>query len=316
MPQPSPVDFINYNDANTIMIKASVIIPVYNGESFIEETIRSVLTQTISPDSYEIIVINDGSTDSSADIIKNFRNDIVYISQENLGVSAARNVGIQTARGDYIAFLDQDDLFRSDKLEKMIGFLDNNPRYGMVYSLLARVDHSGKPMQPKKIPCHMGDIFPHLFMKSYIYPSMVLCRKTAIYNAGFFQDKFSSRGEDSDFFLRVALKNEVGMIGEHLSIYRSHGSNVSKNIVDIMPFAQEEILAQFKHDLLNKYPLGWWIYRRKMSKTYREQAKTFFSQGNYDQAKSRISASFRIFPFRLDVAWLLLRFSFLHGLRG
>ncbi len=287
-------------------MKVSVIIPVYNGERFISEAIRSVLMQTLDSQEYEVVVVDDGSTDGSAEKIQEYRGRIVYVSQRNAGVSAARNAGVNIARGEYIAFLDQDDLFRADKLEKMTLYLDTHPEHGMVYSYLARIDHTGKFMSPKRSRHYVGDIFPRLFMKNYLYPSIIMCRKQVILDAGLFQERFSSRGDDSDLFLRISLKTKVGVIREHLSIYRCHEENISKTVNDTMPFATEEILSQYKHHLLQQYPLGWWIYRCKMSRIYREQAMVFFSQAEEAKAKHCLRTSLRFFPFRIDTIWRFL----------
>src|ERR1700752_3531385 len=99
----------------------SVIIPVYNGEKYIEQTIRSVLDQTLQD--FEIIILNDGSTDSSAEIIKRLQeedNRIIYIPKPNTGVSDTRNIGISKASGKYLAFLDADDVWTPVNLEKKI----------------------------------------------------------------------------------------------------------------------------------------------------------------------------------------------------
>ncbi|MEA3223996.1 MAG: glycosyltransferase family A protein, partial [Thermodesulfobacteriota bacterium] len=166
------------------MMNVSVVIPVYNGANFIAQTIQSALDQTLQ--GREVIVINDGSTDNSDKEILKFRDGIVYIKQENKGVSAARNIGIQRAKGEYIAFLDQDDVFLPNKLEKLASFLDQYPGYGMVYSSISRIDGDGNLLAAKKIPTHSGDIFPQLFMKCYIAPSMVMCRKQTLLDAGLF----------------------------------------------------------------------------------------------------------------------------------
>jgi glycosyltransferase involved in cell wall biosynthesis len=287
-------------------MKVSVIIPVYNGQRFISETIRSALTQTMNAQDYEVIVINDGSTDGSSEVINEYRDRIVYITQVNCGVSAARNVGIRRARGEYIAFLDQDDLFSADKLEKMAHYLDSHSQYGMVYSYLGRINHRNEYMRPKRNRQYTEDIFPKLFNHGYLYPSMTMCRKQLVLDAGFFQERFSSIGEDTDLFLRISLRTKVGVIPEYLSIYRVHEDNVSKSTNDTMAFALEEILSQYRYNLLQRYPLGWWIYRRKMSRVYREQAKVFFSQRKDTEVKHCLKKSITLFPFRMDVVRLFL----------
>lgn len=280
-------------------MKASVIIPVYNGKKFIAQTIQSALDQTLQ--GHEVIVVNDGSTDNSEKEILKFRDRVVYIKQENKGVSAARNIGIQRAKSEYIAFLDQDDIFMPNKLKKLASFLDQHPGYGMVYSQISRIDGDGNLLAAKKIPTHSGDIFPQLFMKCYIAPSMAMCRKQMLLDAGLFQERFSSEGEDYDIFLRLARAAPVGVVQEELVMYRVHMENVSKKGQDLAPFRGEEILSQYKDYLIENYRMGWWYYRKRMSKIYREQAKVYLSQGRVSDGRKCLKRSLGLYPFRFEV---------------
>lgn len=113
-------------------IKVSVIIPTYNRAEFISDAIESVLNQTF--EDYEIIIVDDGSTDNTKQIVQSYTSKVKYYYQEQSGVSSARNYGIKAATGEYIAFLDSDDQFLPQKLEKQVEVLENNPRIGIVYS--------------------------------------------------------------------------------------------------------------------------------------------------------------------------------------
>jgi len=286
-------------------MKASIVIPVYNARKFIVQAIQSALDQTLQD--HEVIVVNDGSTDDSDKEILKFRGRVVYIKQENKGVSAARNVGIQRAKGEYIAFLDQDDVFMPNKLEKLASFLDRHPDHGMVYSQISRIDGEGKLLPPKKIPTHSGDIFPQLFMKCYIAPSMVMCRRQALLDIDLFQERFSSEGEDYDLFLRLAKRAPIGVVQEELVMYRVHMGNVSKKGQDLAPFRGEEILSQYKDYLIENYRMGCWYYRKRMSKIYREQGRAYSSQGKLGDAIACYRKSIKNFPFRMEVYKELLR---------
>src|SRR2546422_627426 len=109
----------------------SVVIPVYNGEQYLADAIQSVLDQTYP--NFEAIVVDDGSTDGSAAVAKRVGEAIRYVHQANGGVSKARNTGIAAARGTYLAFLDQDDLWLPDKLAAQVAYLDSHPEIGAVY---------------------------------------------------------------------------------------------------------------------------------------------------------------------------------------
>src|ERR1700722_20888411 len=114
------------------MTKITVAIPVYNSEHCLRETLESALAQTFP--AHEIIVVDDGSTDGTAALVQSFGDRVRYIRQENSGASAARNNAIQHATGDWIAFLDHDDLFQPSKLDKQRAVIEANPQFVVIYS--------------------------------------------------------------------------------------------------------------------------------------------------------------------------------------
>lgn len=201
---------------NNVLI--SVIIPVYNGDRYLAETIESVLGQTYSP--IEIIVVDDGSTDRSAEIAKSYA-EIDYIYQSNQGVSVARNNGIAAANGEFIAFIDADDVWTSDKLSVQIDLLLNNP------------DTTGNMVQYRNflesgISPHNGlskDFFDKIHI-GYI-PSTLVVRKTVFEKVGLFNPSYRY-GEDFDWFVRV---QEAGLsmpvIDKVLVNKRYHDLNLS-----------------------------------------------------------------------------------------
>ncbi|MCK4248925.1 MAG: glycosyltransferase family 2 protein, partial [Candidatus Omnitrophica bacterium] len=150
-------------------IKVSVIIPVYNSEKFIRETIESVLNQTYYD--FEIITVDDGSTDKSADIINSFNDKrISYVYQKNQGISGARNTAISESKGEYIALLDHDDLWLPQKLEKQIPLLENNDKVGLVYSDCYNVDVDEKVIVRsfEQAKPFRGRVLSHLFGTGFI----------------------------------------------------------------------------------------------------------------------------------------------------
>lgn len=147
------------------MPKVSVIIPVYNCENFIEETLKSVLSQTYKD--FEVIVVDDDSKDRTGEIVNVIKDKrIVYIHQENGGVSMARNNGILNSKGEYIALLDHDDLWLPEKLERQMPTLESNSKIGLVYSDCHIVDSKGRitGRSFKDHPPHRGNIIPDLFL--------------------------------------------------------------------------------------------------------------------------------------------------------
>src|SRR5271154_679320 len=146
----------------------SVVIPVFNNGPYIADAVKSVLSQTRSPT--EIIVVDDGSTDGTAAALQSFRNSIRYVYQNNRGEPAARNRGIRESTGEYVAFLDGDDLWRSTKLELQMDYLQRYPNCALVYTDMSTFDKNGiidvsvKDRLRMSLPS--GRIFSALFMRA------------------------------------------------------------------------------------------------------------------------------------------------------
>jgi glycosyltransferase involved in cell wall biosynthesis len=207
----------------------SVIIPTYNRAKFVGDAIQSVLDQTFTD--YEIIVVDDGSTDNTKAILGQFKDKIRYIYQENQGVSAARNRGIQAAQGEYIAFLDSDDLFLPTKLEKQIAYLLQNPDIGLVHSSFIIIDEFGRQMAVR-VKEESKDMYRRFLLTSTIATSSVIMPRQVIDQIGGF-DTTLSLAEDVDFETRVAQHFEVGVISTPLVKYREFPGNTPSRPKDL-----------------------------------------------------------------------------------
>jgi glycosyltransferase involved in cell wall biosynthesis len=190
-----------------IKMKVSVVIPVYNSENTINNCLESVKKQTFKD--YEIFIVNDGSTDNSESIIKKFIDDnqsldITLICQNNKGVSSARNLGIKNSNFEIIAFLDSDDQWYTDKLEKQIQILKKN---NTIYLLGAnRNGEKFKSFWFKKINNMLTMIEPKdLLYKMFFFTSTVIVKKEVFLHIGYF-DESKSYCEDGDLFIRIAEK--------------------------------------------------------------------------------------------------------------
>ncbi|MCP4521828.1 MAG: glycosyltransferase [Cytophagales bacterium] len=208
----------------------SVIIPCYNAEKFIKETIQSVLNQSYSQ--FELIIVNDGSKDNSEKEILTFDDPrIQYISKENGGVSKARNIGIEKAKGEFLAFLDADDIFEKDNLKKKIEFLKTNKDIGLVHSLEQKFDHEtrknlvvteGKEGNVLNLLLEMSCTVIHS-------PASILMRNSLLQKIGGFDENLSTSA-DWEFWVRVASKTEIGLIKEPLIKYRIHPDQMHLNV--------------------------------------------------------------------------------------
>jgi glycosyltransferase involved in cell wall biosynthesis len=188
--------------------KVSVVIPTYNRSFLLEKAIVSVLEQTFT--NYEIIVVDDGSSDNTRQVIDKFAGRVRYYYQENGGPSSARNRGIQAAMGEYIAFLDSDDVFFPEKLETQARALDENQEYGMVFSHAVTMDEEGHPAGSSWKGVMSGWIYPrNLFIKNcMIATPSVMVRASVFERVGVF-DESLSLCEDLDLWRRIARRYPV-----------------------------------------------------------------------------------------------------------
>ncbi len=204
----------------------SVIIPTFNRAALLTQTLNSVLAQTRPPD--EIIVVDDGSTDDTADVVASYGPRVRYQYQTNAYQAAARNKGQSLATGDYLAFLDSDDLWLPDALAELETALEAAPRAVVAYCRAQIVDGAGnvveslfKPFSPE------GDVWKPLIVENFLLSTgPALIRRTALDKTGPWDSDL--RGvEDWDMFLRLAEQGPFVCVPEPLFQYRFHGSNMS-----------------------------------------------------------------------------------------
>jgi glycosyltransferase involved in cell wall biosynthesis len=207
--------------------KVSVIIPTYNRLPMLKEAVNSVLAQDF--EDFELIVVDDGSTDGTADEIKQYGGRVKLLQHsENRGVSAARNGGILHAKGKYIAFLDSDDLWVKGKTRIQVAFLDENPHYPLCYTDEIWI-RRGKRVNPKiKHAKYSGWIFEKCLPLCTISPSSAMMRKTLFSKVGLF-DEALPVCEDYDFWLRVSARFPIFFINKKLIIKRGgHSDQLSQ----------------------------------------------------------------------------------------
>lgn len=215
------------------MTEISVIIPTYNRGAFTNEAVKSVLAQSYKD--YEIIVVDDGSTDDTKEQLHEFGNQIQYIYQKNQGPSAARNTGIQLAKGKYIAFCDSDDRFLPTKLEKQMEFIQKNPDCRFLYTWYYNVNEKGEMTKLRKpLTCKNQEHLQYcLFSRKFtIRTSTLLVEKSCFKKAGLFNEKFWY-SQDWDMWLRLAAYYPGYCLEESLSEYWLHGENRSSLSVKV-----------------------------------------------------------------------------------
>ncbi len=203
----------------------SVVIPTYNRLPKVKDAIESVLSQTYRD--FEFWVVDDGSTDGTGEALRAFGNKIKYISQDNRGASAARNLGARVSRGKYLAFLDSDDLWEPEKLEIQVKCMEENPQFPLCYTDEIWI-RKGIRVNPKKRHAkYSGWIFEKCLPLCIISPSSALMKRALFVEIGGF-DETLPVCEDYDFWLRVTCRYPVLFIDKKLIVKRGgHGDQLS-----------------------------------------------------------------------------------------
>jgi glycosyltransferase involved in cell wall biosynthesis len=213
------------------MPKVSVVIPAYNAMPYLPRTLESVLSQTFHD--FEVIVINDGSSDETEQWVSQVTDPRVkLISQENKGLAGARNTGIADAQGEYLAFLDADDLWEPTKLEKQALLLDQNSEVGLVYTWVAYITDQGEYTGRVVKYQAEGDVWQELTQRNIIEcGSVAMVRRCCFETVGLFDWNLSSFNvnEDWDMWLRIAARYPFKVVKEPLAYYRQRSSSASKN---------------------------------------------------------------------------------------
>lgn len=229
------------------MPRVSIIIPTYNRAAMLKEALESVLAQTYSD--YEVLVVDDGSTDNTREVVESLQrpDKIRYIPREHQERSRTRNYGISQARGEYIAFLDSDDMFLPHKLEKQVALMDQHPEYGMSYTSALVVDGEGKPLPSGYLATASGWIYRDIvfFIPVTVTMPTVMVRAPVLDAVGGFDEKLV-RFEDTDMWRRIARHCQILAIPEHLSVIRAHAGHMMvdpQKVLDQMKQYVGKVLA-------------------------------------------------------------------------
>ena len=210
------------------MPKVSVIIPCFNKEKFVGKAIESVLAQVYTD--YEIIVINDGSTDDSQRVLQNYSSRIIILKHQNCcnkGQSCSLNLALNFSNSEYISILDADDLFLPNKLKVLVDFLDLNESVYVVYSNGFAIDENGNILYNIYKLNHREISDPNnLLLDCYILPTNGVFRRRLLAQSGLFDESLRA-AQDHDFALRLFENSRVAYIDEPLFMYRRHANSIS-----------------------------------------------------------------------------------------
>jgi glycosyltransferase involved in cell wall biosynthesis len=260
----------------------SVVIPTYNYGRYLPETIDSVLGQTYAD--REIIVIDDGSTDDTAEIIRRYGDKVIYLAQANTGLPATRNRGCAVARGEYFAFLDADDVWLPNKLEVQVRALERNPDIGMVCGSMNRIDIDSRPLPGPKPSDPPGETTIEMLERGTALPSTWMIRRSCFEGVGGFDEQLTSM-EDYEFALRVAMHCKVACLPEVLVNYRVHSDSLS-NYTELMVLGYlqvfEKLLREWDDPAMKR------IMRRSQAQYRYRMAKIRFHAGETGSARRLI----------------------------
>lgn len=266
----------------------SVIIPAYNASKFIERTLTSVLNQTY--ENIEILVVDDGSTDDTSEIVQRFvtiDTRIIFLQQANAGVAAARNYAIAKSKGDFIAPIDADDIWHETNVEKQLKVLVSSDDVGMVYSWSIDIDESDYLTGGARIFPYHGNIYPAMLLQNVIgHASACMIRRSCLEHVGspYYKTSFLAQKaqgcEDWDLYLRIAENYQVELVPELLVGYRQvHGSmsRQTEQMARSRALALQPIERQFPK--VYKCVNNWCV-----SLAHKSTARENFKQNNYAAA--------------------------------
>lgn len=248
------------------MPSVSVIIPVFNGRSYIRRALVSVLQQAVLP--AEILVVDDGSTDGSRDSVADLIPHVRWLQHEkNRGISAARNTGIRAAKGEFVAFLDADDWWRSERLQVQIAVHERHPHVGLSFCDFVQVSQTGLPerwqgglhgeckargigmarLDERTYALSSDALWALVRYTSFIHPSTVICRRAVFDQSGNFDEALHG-AEDLDMWFRLAANCNLALVDSSLVVVENRPDSLGRSTAKMshgMLAAYARILARY-----------------------------------------------------------------------
>ena len=288
--------------------KVSIIMPVLNGEQYIVEALDSILAQTYG--NYELVAVDDGSTDRTREILHEYgkKLELRYVHHPACkGIARSVNDGIKNSTGEYITFLDHDDVWCPDLLETHATYLDAHPDVGMVHSDFQTIDRDGNVIEESVARCRnrkrpSGHVFRDLFMDSFIAASSTMIRKECFDRLGGFDETL--HWGDYHLWLRIARFYKIDYCQKVLTKYRQHGGQSTRSY-DGQPPDKQSVAMIAIEKLLETYPeireeLGSKTIRRRMGMLYFDMAYNWLWRGAPRNARICLRQAIRHWPTNPD----------------
>lgn len=239
--------------------RITVVIPCYNQAHYLVESIQCVLDQTLKE--FEIIVVDDGSTDDTTQVVARFGGVVRCVRQENKGLAAARNAGIQAARGEFVGFLDADDLWLPNFLQVLTPILEHEQYLGAVYCGSQFIDSRGYPLPQTITRTYPADQLHNVLTGGDFFPAhSVLVRRSVFQEAGLFDESLNA-SEDWDLWLRISARYRFAGVPNILALYRMHGNNMSRDLERMLESQRQVARKHFGAEI--GAPAGWPIERQR-----------------------------------------------------
>lgn len=293
----------------------TVIMPVYNIGPYIGEALESLVEQTFRD--FEVIVIDDGSRDETLAIVESFMDRLpmsLLRTSGRIGCAGARNMGLEVARGEWIAFLDGDDVWMPEKLELQVALVDKYPDTTLVYTNGYQFDESGdlRLFYRKHSTMHTGNVLRKLYRRNCFYTSSVMVRHSDVESAGLFRSELRFAA-DYDLWIKLFERGGVARgIWVPLTRYRERPSGNSKNLIGIDEVTIRICTEAFERSKNSAHRR---ILRQYIAKTqadlHRDRARMMLAEGNIERKALRreVYLSWRLYPKRLRrLAWVVAAF--------
>jgi len=274
------------------MPTVSICIPTYNRKDYLRQTLDSVFAQTYKD--YEVVIVDDGSTDGTGEMIKNAGYDVRYYWQQNQGEAATCNKLIELAKGQYISFIHSDDLLLPDAIERMVDVMDAEAGDVVVYGNYLRIDEHGNICGRSKRKLHSGYITQHLFKDIIVHPNgSMFPQKVFEEISGF--DTSLRASYDYKLELQLSLKYRFVALSEPTFKRRRHSSNTSTDSF-ANRMAELNMLRDFYHNGGGKEVIPNRAAMKRLSKETYRAGRWAIREGLYDQAYKLLGQSFLQYP--------------------
>jgi glycosyltransferase involved in cell wall biosynthesis len=298
----------------------SVVIPTYNNAAYITQALDSVFAQSF--DDYEVIVVDDGSTDDTRDVLKRYGSRLHYVFQKNQGLAVARNTGLGLATRDYVTYLDADDIWREDNLRVKAEVLRAHPHLGGVFSEFLIFDETGvrhargtRQLFPffdrtgrefgdvfaerdtvalpagGRADVYLGKVFDSLFWGNFILPTSMVFSRARAQQVGEFRAELRTQ-QDYEYWLRFTQRHPLAFVDEVLVEYRRHANQLTDHSrIENVFLAVHRIIDQYEEYFSQMGRTR--EYARRKAGLQTELAKVYIRQGRLPEARARLTDSIR-----------------------